>query len=358
MLAKVAVVGLGAVLAVLLAVLPDDYRLPAGFGIAAVAFGLYALRERAAIRGLFGRLTEVAAEHRRQAKADSALQAMMATDAAAAAEHQRKLAALERELDRLRSLLGELVSVHAVAYNELMDAIAGVETADARGHATTQAEALRLHHARLNAAGKDFRQVEALIGLNALLSPRALFPPSRKWAASPDFILALCSRVLSDRPELVVELGGGLSTIWLGYAVERAGKGRVVSIDHDAEYAERTRALVRQHGLEDVVEVRHAPLIDVTVGNDSWPWYDTTVLDDLDGCDLLVVDGPPGALRSHARYPAMPLLVNRLAETAVVMVDDCVRTDEQEIVARWVEEYPGWRVETLEHEKRTSVLSR
>ena len=93
------------------------------------------------------------------------------------------------------------------------------------------------------------------------------------------------------------------------YALRRAGRGRLVALEHDARYAELSRALVTAHGLDDVVEVRLTPLIDQPVGGATQRWYDTTALDDLDGIGELFVDGPPGETVPSARYPAIPLLL-------------------------------------------------
>jgi predicted O-methyltransferase YrrM len=42
--------------------------------------------------------------------------------------------------------------------------------------------------------------------------------------------------VRSRQPQLVVALGGRTLTVWLAYAVEKAG-GRLVAVDHDREAA-------------------------------------------------------------------------------------------------------------------------
>ena len=57
--------------------------------------------------------------------------------------------------------------------------------------------------------------------------------------------------------------------------------------------------------------------------------------------DLLVVDGPPGLLRPQARYPALPVLRERLSPGASILLDDTHRADEREIVRRWLDEVEG-----------------
>ena len=88
-----------------------------------------------------------------------------------------------------------------------------------------------------------------------------------------------------------------------------------------------------------------AAIAEVAVNNETRRWYDVSVLDGIEGTvDLLIVDGPPHKLQRLARYPALPLLIDRLAADAVVLVDDANRRDEREMVRRWQSEFPGFKV--------------
>jgi predicted O-methyltransferase YrrM len=185
------------------------------------------------------------------------------------------------------------------------------------------------------------QQVEALIQLYRRVSPVAAMPPSCHWAMEPMALLALVTLVEDERPTLVVECGSGTSSVWLGYAIRTAGHGRVVSLDHVPTYAQRTREHLRVHGLEDVVEVRDAPLEALKLGGTTFQWYSLSALTDLKDIDVLVVDGPPQSVGPLARYPAVPILVDRFADHTVVVTDDLVRADERRQVARWLKEIEG-----------------
>jgi hypothetical protein len=52
----------------------------------------------------------------------------------------------------------------------------------------------------------------------------------------------------------------------------------------------------------------------------------------------LFVDGPPGAIARQVRYPAFPLLADRLAPGATVVLDDSRRSAEAAIVKAWKQE--------------------
>jgi len=184
------------------------------------------------------------------------------------------------------------------------------------------------------------REIEALFQLFQQFTPEAPMPSSGDFALNPTDLLDLMHLVRLRRPRLVVELGSGTSSVWLGYALQKYG-GRLVSLDHDPGYARQTRALVTAHGLDEVVEVREAPLRELAANGKTYQWYDVQALDDLTDIDLLLVDGPPAATGPDARYPALPVLAEKLAGTATVILDDTNRQDEREAVQSWIREVPG-----------------
>lgn len=188
--------------------------------------------------------------------------------------------------------------------------------------------------------GNQTRELEALLQLLGQITPRAPLPSSGQWALDPRGLLELWHILDTRRPARVLELGGGTSSVWIAYALERH-QGRLVSLDHDEGFADKTRQQLYRHGLDRVAEVRHAPLKPVEVNGDTYEWYDVTACDDLSEVDLLLVDGPPGRTGPRARYPAVPLLVDRLAAEAMVLLDDCDRPDEQAVLQSWLTSIPG-----------------
>jgi predicted O-methyltransferase YrrM len=185
------------------------------------------------------------------------------------------------------------------------------------------------------------REVEALTQLFQRIKPRAAMPSSGRWALNPTGLLQLVWLIEQHRPGMILELGSGTSTIWMGYALERAGGGRLVSLEHLPDFADRTRTFVDIHDLGKLVEVRDAPLRSIQLGEATSPWYALDALVDLPEIDLLFVDGPPGSTGRRARYPAVPVLADRLADGAIVVLDDASRADETTIVERWCAEIAG-----------------
>jgi len=71
---------------------------------------------------------------------------------------------------------------------------------------------------------------------------------------------------------------------------------------------------------------------------------------------MLVIDGPPGFIQKNSRYPALPLLFDKLSKQSSVFLDDAGREDEKELVAQWQAEFSGVEHEYLEFERGCSVL--
>lgn len=201
-----------------------------------------------------------------------------------------------------------------------------------------------------------FRQLEAIEGLQRELRLDKSLPPTRGWAGSPDFLLQLARHAQLARPRVVVECSSGASTIVLARCLQLLGAGQVYSLEHDPLYAAQTRAELARHGLSNWAQVLDAPLRTQALSGQHWPWYAVERLPAGLAIDLLVIDGPPQASGTLARYPAGPLLFPRLAPGAAVFLDDAARPDEQAILRRWRDEFPQLRQSLLACEKGCARL--
>lgn len=195
----------------------------------------------------------------------------------------------------------------------------------------------------------QLNQVEALVQLyggaiDVDTRPTPM-PLSGGWAMDPANIVAMLDLIQRRRPEVVVEIGSGTSTAWTARLLRRMGTGRVIAIDHDAYFADATRAVIDRLGLSASVDIRVVDLVPAGIQDHETPWYDITTLSDITTIDVLVVDGPPQRTGPLARYPALPLLYERLSDNALVIMDDASRDDERSILRRWVDEFPAMREE-------------
>lgn len=200
------------------------------------------------------------------------------------------------------------------------------------------------------------QQVEALFSIHAFIKPVLPLPKTMGFAASPDFLSLMIETIIKNEPNLVFETGSGVSTLITAYCLKRIGKGKIISLEHDKKYALQSTDLITSHGLEDFVEIVHAPLVDIELNGATWKWYDIQGIDIHLPIDMLVVDGPPRATQSLARYPALPILKDKLGNGFRILLDDAQRKDEQKAVARWKDEYPNLECEYLELQKGAFVI--
>lgn len=186
----------------------------------------------------------------------------------------------------------------------------------------------------------NYKQIEALINLHSVLKPNSFLPPLRGWAISPDIANFLYSTVLDQGFKQIIELGGGSSTLIFAYALARLGGGRIVSIDHDPVYCQATQKLINRHGLGEYCQIIHAPLMGYSINGTEYKFYDLSTLGQSEYFDLLFVDGPPGHTGPLARLPALPLLMDKLNNNAIIVLDDANRADERAVVSHWLNAFP------------------
>ena len=241
--------------------------------------------------------------------------AFFALDAARSSE--RRIDALERALTGEQGLKGEIRSLTT--------------------HVTSSKEQLRRDLTR--ELRDQTTQFESLLQVLPRLGGLPLLPPSGGFALDARALAELSDHLLGTKPQLVLELGSGTSTVWIAHHLKQTG-GRIVSCDHDPYYANATRLHLERHSLADIAEVRDAPLV---ARGEETPWYDKSALADLEDIDLLLVDGPPAATGPFARRPALEVLRHSLRPGATVILDDTHREDEQAILREWLERWPEFR---------------
>jgi predicted O-methyltransferase YrrM len=204
----------------------------------------------------------------------------------------------------------------------------------------------------------NYRQMESLLSLFASLKIHHPLPRMRGAAISPDFATTLVTLIRRHKPGLIVEAGSGVSTLVAAYCLKEVGRGRILSLEQEDRYARVSTEYLNDHGLTGIANVVHAPLRTVAIGRQSWDWYDTTALANIDSIDMLIVDGPlqQGQPSRLVRYPALPLLLEKLSPGAVVVLDDASREDETIVLKRWLDEFGCVDVERIPSEKGTVVL--
>jgi hypothetical protein len=110
---------------------------------------------------------------------------------------------------------------------------------------------------------QDYRQIESLLSLFFTIRPEFLLPEMRDWGASPDLLKKIVEIILMEKPAFTVEASSGVSTFVIAYCLKKVGRGKVVSVEHDAKYATTSQNLISLHGLEEIATIVHAPLKEV-----------------------------------------------------------------------------------------------
>lgn len=172
------------------------------------------------------------------------------------------------------------------------------------------------------------------------LSPRYL--PWSDSSIRPSALVAILNDILLNKRSFIVELGGGLSTLYIARLLEKRGSGRLLTIEHDADWLDTLRELLAQEGLLRVCSIVHAPLAPCAHSAHDLPWYTLPpIVSALSGSaiDLLLVDGPPAYRRdsAYARQPAVAALRNYFAPRVSIVLDDIGRSAERSILREWAD---------------------
>jgi glycosyltransferase involved in cell wall biosynthesis len=153
------------------------------------------------------------------------------------------------------------------------------------------------------------------------------------WSISSMAALELYRRLTMLRSRRILDVGSGLSTVVEAVAAARTG-GRVVSLEHDPHHAERTRAMLREAGVDDIAEVVVAPLVELSHSCGTGPWYDRQPNGTF---DFIVVHGPP--LGAGGRIAALPALEAHRRRTWELWLFDAQRPQEQRCLSAWREHF-------------------
>lgn len=186
------------------------------------------------------------------------------------------------------------------------------------------------------------------------------------WSINTDLAMFLIEKMEAEKYDLVIEFGSGNSTALFAKAlmkmtsnqqknlleidseaeIDSDSINRVLTFEHNTHYLEQTSAMLQQAGLEHMVDLVHAPLVDYNYRGEEYLYYD---------CDyalstiaklyknktpkvLVLVDGPPGDTGVHARFPALPKLLKHLSTaTFDLILDDYNRTEEKAVAESWVD---------------------
>ena len=203
-----------------------------------------------------------------------------------------------------------------------------------------------------------YKQMDALTAIHSIINFRYPLPQMRGWPVSPDFANLILQTIISEKPQKIVEIGSGISSVLIGYVLEKIGKGKLITLDHEKRFQEKTLNDLKNHNLSSYVQVEFAPLVEYNIQGQKWLWYDIKGINGLQEIDILIVDGPPAQTQNYARFPAFPLLKEKLSSKYLLLTDDGNRDEEKHVIEKWVELERGLEVQYFDTEKGSFILKR
>lgn len=214
-----------------------------------------------------------------------------------------------------------------------------------------------LHGSLLERAEFQWKQTQGLQSLLTTLNPRLPLPTMVGHDVPADVLSGLVGRVIAAEASVIVEFGSGPSTIVLGLALQRVGKGQVYSFEEDLSRLATTRGLLEDHQLSDWVSLVHAPLTEIEMEGRAWLWYGISEDDLPKDIDTVLVTGP-AAVEGSTRYPVLPLLEDLILPGGTLLLNDVARERERETVEHWLEARPDFDVQWVASEKGLAILTK
>jgi len=185
---------------------------------------------------------------------------------------------------------------------------------------------------------------KALSDVTALQKLTALSNSYIPWTSSsvrPSAIVKILNDILINNRKNIIEFGAGVSTLYIAKILKENG-GHLQTVEHDSEWIEIVKEMLRKNGTDDMVSFVHAPMNKCRLSLDGLAWYDEGALNSIMGdvqFDLVFIDGPLAYTKELrlSRYPALPFLMNlnKVKENVTIILDDINRSGEQEIIDLW-----------------------
>ena len=152
------------------------------------------------------------------------------------------------------------------------------------------------------------------------------------WSADARYLIE-CGRQARTATGTVLECGTGLTTLIVASVLQQRGNAKLVSLEHDAGWAASIQTWLSRYDLSSA-RVITKPLKQY----DSYQWYDVSELE-CDSISLVICDGPPSTTQG-GRGGLLWVLLNNLHSNCLILLDDCQRQEEMDILAAWSRRAP------------------
>ena len=179
------------------------------------------------------------------------------------------------------------------------------------------------------------------------------FPKFTRYSMPPEIIIEIFKKISTNKPKVIVEYGSGSSTILIDTFLDLENlSSSYYSIEHDKTFYNKVSTKVKRAQTRLVF----SPIMEYKIFNKAWKWYSMEWVRKIEKIDLLIIDGLPHYIQKHARYPALPLSVNKLDQNSIIMLDDTHREEEREILELWDEQF-NLKIKRLSTQNRITEFS-
>lgn len=183
-----------------------------------------------------------------------------------------------------------------------------------------------------------------ILAAQSLMKLSSSYIPWSRAALSHRGIAIILNDIIFNQRTTIVELGSGISTVYISKLLQQIGRGHLYSIEQDTSWVDTIAKIVQNEKMGEYVTFIHAPVskYSETLTIDGQWYNENLIIQNISSSiDTLIVDGPaddPQTPDPLIRYPALPAFVKLLSLRCSVFIDDATRKGEQEVIGHWERE--------------------
>jgi len=159
-------------------------------------------------------------------------------------------------------------------------------------------------------------------------------------------LAVILNDIIINQRKSIIEFGSGVSTLAISNLIKKNNlKCSFVSIEDNKEWFDYINSFLSRNDLQKNVKIIYAPLENNDLALEDNLWYSMQALNNgiskESKFSLAIIDGPAAwkpKIRL-SRYPAIPYLINFLAEEYSIYLDDTNRKGEKEVFSLWHQKY-------------------
>jgi hypothetical protein len=159
-------------------------------------------------------------------------------------------------------------------------------------------------------------------------------------------LTVILNDIIINQRKNIIEFGSGISTLAIANLIKKNNlECNFISVEDNNEWFNYISSFLSRNDLQKNVKIIYAPLEKNNLALENNLWYSPQALKDNIKMnlkfDLAIIDGP-AAWKPEiqlSRFPAVPYLINFLAEEFSIYLDDTDRNGENEIIKLWQKKY-------------------